>query len=60
MTDLRIEAYQCGTQPDYRTFAREMVDTILRFFEDPENERAYREWKEAREHGDAGAVSVLH
>ena len=53
--DLRIEACMTGTKPDYRTGARILLPAIRRFYENPENEKAFQEWKKARDAAREGA-----
>lgn len=56
--DLRIEAYQVPEKPDYRPLARHLIPRIIAFFDDPENVKAYEEWKKEREqHGETGVCA---
>ena len=48
MTDLRITARASGKKPDYRKTAAAMLERCRAFYQDPENERAYQEWKARR------------
>ena len=36
-------------KPEYRSGAGILLEAVERFFEDPENEKAFQEWKEERE-----------
>ena len=49
MTDLRITARASGKKPDYRKTAVQMLARCREFYQDPENERAYQEWKARKE-----------
>lgn len=49
MNEIRIEAAMSRTKPDLRPLARHFMERILAFYEDPENEREFQEWKAARE-----------
>jgi len=40
----RIEAYRVHQKPDYGPIARHLLDKIITFYQDPENEKAYQEW----------------
>ena len=42
-------AEQAQTKPKYGTLAAELLERCRAFYEDPENEKAFREWKETRE-----------
>ena len=47
----RIRAERAETKPKYTAAARELLDRCRGFYEDPENERAFREWKEQKKKG---------
>ena len=53
--DLQIKAYMTKTKPDYREAAIMLLPMIHRFYENPENEKAFQEWKKAREAAKASA-----
>ena len=46
---MEIEVIYTGQQPDYGPLARHLLDRIIKFYEDPENEKAFRAWKEKRD-----------
>ena len=48
MTELRITARKGETKPDYTKTAAALLEKCRQFYRDPENERAYQEWKERR------------
>ena len=58
MTDLRITARASGKNPDYKKTAAALLERCRAFYQDPENEREYQEWKEKRsgEHEQKAAV----
>ena len=58
MTEMRITARASGKKPDYMKTAAALLERCRTFYQDPENERAYREWKEKRsgEHEQKEAV----
>lgn len=47
----RISAERVKEKPKYTAAARELLDRCRGFYEDPENERAFREWKEQKKKG---------
>ena len=50
MTEMRITARSSGRKPDYKKTAAALLERCRAFYQDPENERAYQEWK-ARKDG---------
>ena len=46
---IEIRAVRVQGTPDYMPLARHLMDRIIAFYEDPENVRAYEEWKKERE-----------
>ncbi len=49
MEEMRIEVVVVDQKPDYMPLARHLMRKALAFYEDPENEKAFHEWKKARE-----------
>ena len=49
MTDMRITARTANEQPKYRKTAAALLEACRLFYQDPENERAYQEWKARKE-----------
>ena len=49
MQQMRIEGIMMNTHGDPRPLARNLAEKCKAFYEDPENERAYQEWKQKRE-----------
>lgn len=47
-TELQIQARQARTAPQYHKTARELLDRCRSFYADPENEKAFQEWKTQR------------
>lgn len=56
--ELRIFGTEAKTKPDYTLTAPALLDRCRSFYQDPENERAYQEWKAARKAETAKAVSA--
>ena len=54
--DLAITAMMIAEKPKYKRTAPELLDACRLFYQDPENERAYQEWKAAM---DAKAVKAV-
>lgn len=46
--ELRIYAEETKTKPDYTLTAPALLEKCRSFYLDPENERAYQEWKAGR------------
>ena len=46
--EIRIQAKSARTAPPYHKTARELLDRCRSFYEDPENEKAFQEWKAQR------------
>ena len=49
MEELRVIAREAATKPNYRKTAAELLARCREFYQDPENERAYQEWKAGKE-----------
>lgn len=49
MAELPVECRMSATRPDYRPAAPRLAEEIRKWFEDPEHEREYQEWKKAKE-----------
>ena len=49
MTEIRISAKSSGKKPDYKKTAAALLEKCRSFYQDPENEREFREWKAQRE-----------
>ena len=58
MTEIRISARTAETKPKYKKTAAELLGRCRMFYQDPENERAYQEWKAGKDgtHEKAKAV----
>lgn len=46
---LQIRAVTVHGERDYMPLARHLMDRIIAFYEDPENVKAFEEWKKQRE-----------
>lgn len=56
--ELRIYAAEAKTKPDYTLTAPALLEKCRAFYQDPQNERAYQEWKAKRDAKTAKAVSA--
>lgn len=54
MPDMRITVRSSDQKPNYRKTAGELLKYCREFYRDPENERAFQEWKaeRKRKHGE--------
>ena len=48
MSEMRITARSSGQAPKYDKAASALLELCREFYQDPENERAYQEWKAER------------
>ena len=48
MTELQITARAVKDKPKYKKTAAALLARCREFYQDPENERAYQEWKEKK------------
>ena len=53
MDDLRITVRAAKEEPKYKKTAAALLKMCREFYQDPENEKAFQEWK-ARKDGKAG------
>ena len=49
MTELQITARAVKDKPNYKKTAAALLARCREFYPDPENERAYQEWKARKE-----------
>ena len=50
--ELKIICRSSGQAPNYKAMAGELLHRIRKFYQDPENEKAFQEWMKSREsHG---------
>ena len=49
--ETRISASRARTKPKYQANAAALLKRCRAFYEDPENEKAFREWKETKKKG---------
>lgn len=49
MESMRIEAYRSKEAPDLKILARYLLPLAREFYQNPENDRKFMEWKAARE-----------
>ena len=48
MEQLRINAREANTKPNYRKTAAELLQRCREFYQNEENEKAFQEWKAGR------------
>lgn len=48
MESMRIEAYRSAEKPDLMILARYLLPMAREFYQNPENDRKFQEWKERR------------
>ena len=48
MTEVRICAEKAQTEPKYKASAAALLMSCREFYKEPENEKAYQEWKRNR------------
>lgn len=46
---MRVEVEISQGEPDYMPMARALLDDLLAFFDEEENEAAFQEWMKSRE-----------
>ena len=49
MTELQMTVRDSGQRPKYDRAAAGLLELCREFYKDPENERAYQEWKAGRD-----------
>lgn len=49
--EITISARKAETKPKYQVTAAEILKRCREFYEDPENDRAFLEWKEQKKKG---------
>ena len=48
MTEITISARTCAEKPNYWKTAGALLERCREFYQDPENEKAFQEWKAQR------------
>ena len=48
MTEIKISARTAAEKPNYRRTAAALLERCREFYQDPENEKAFQEWKAQR------------
>ena len=56
MTEIKISVRTAEEKPNYRRTAAALLERCREFYQDPENERAYQEWKAGKEEKHEKAV----
>ena len=49
MVEMKIIAIRAKTKPNYKRMAPILLALCREFYQDPENEKAYQEWKAQQE-----------
>ena len=49
VNEMRITVSQAEEKPNYQKTAAELLKRCREFYQDPENERAFQEWKAGKE-----------
>lgn len=49
MSEMRITVSQAKDKPNHRKTAAELLERCRDFYQDPENERAFQEWKAGKD-----------
>ena len=49
MSEMTITAVRVKEKPKYGLYAAELLERCRAFYQDPENERAFQEWKAGKE-----------
>ena len=58
MMELTVTVRASGKAPNYKKTAAELLQRCREFYQDPENERAFLEWKANRDAKPAKAVGA--
>ena len=58
MNEMRITARSSGQAPKYDKAASALLELCREFYQDPENERVYQEWKTKMDAKTVKAVSA--
>ena len=48
MTEMRVTGRPSGKKPNYKKTAAALLERCREFYQDPENEKAFQEWKAQR------------
>ena len=49
MSEMRITVSQAKDKPNYQKTAAELLKRCREFYQDPENEKAFQEWKAGKD-----------
>lgn len=58
MTEMRVTVRESGKEPNFKKTAAELLQRCREFYQDPENEKAFQEWKAQKDAKAARAVSA--
>ena len=53
LTDITATVQESGTKPNFKKTAAELLRLCREFYQDPDNERAFREWMAGTEEKEA-------
>ena len=56
MTEMRVTGRPSGKKPNYKKTAAALLERCREFYQDPENEKAFQEWKARKEEKHEKAV----
>lgn len=56
MTELQMTVRNSGQKPKYDVAAAELLERCREFYQDPENEKAFQEWKAGKDRKDEKAA----
>ena len=56
MSEMMIAVKSCEEKPNYKKTAAELLQRCREFYQDPENEKAFQEWKARKEARNEKAV----
>ena len=48
MSEMSVTVRSCNEKPKYKKTAAELLKRCREFYQDPENEKAFQEWKAQR------------
>ena len=51
MSEIQATVRASGKRPNYRKTAAELLKACREFYQNPENEKAFQEWKKGRNEG---------
>lgn len=58
MTEIKISVRTAAEKPNYRRTTAALLERCREFYQNPDNEKAFQEWKEQRDAKTVKAVSA--